>query len=308
MVFLISDGVRPSNKEAGYVLRRLMRRAIVYEFLTGDSEANIEPVLEAIISNYKFFYPQLKEETIIPVFQEENSRFLETVQVGLRELNKISAIDAKMAFKFYESFGLPYEIIKELGGMKAINLNREDFEKEFKKHQEISRAGLGKKFGGHGLKESGEIIGVSEDEKQKITKLHTATHLLHQALGDLFGNQIRQMGSDINPERFRFDFPFERKLTAEEIVKIENIVNQKIKESLPVKFEEKSKDEAIAEGAKAFFKVKYPEKVKVYSIGDYSKEICNGPHVKNTSEIGRFKILKEKSVGAGLRRIHATVE
>ena len=161
-------------------------------------------------------------------------------------------VDAASAFKLYETYGLPFEVLKDFGGKRTEYLKREDFDREFKKHQEISRAGLDKKFGGHGLKEGGEITGVSDEEKQKITKLHTATHLLHQALSDLFGNQIKQIGSDINPERLRFDFPFERKLTAEEIVKLETIVNQKIKENLPVKFEEKSKEEAMAEGPRPF--------------------------------------------------------
>jgi len=322
--FLISDGLTPSNKGAGYALRRLIRRIVVYEYLIMDDYKTWESLrlqekdpitegIEKIVEDYKD--RELDSNKILEVFFEESNKFRKVFRDGIKMIAKMDNIDAKSAFTLFESYGLPYEVVKELGINKTKNLTRETFDEEFKKHQEISRAGLEKKFGGHGLKESGEIAETTPEEKQKIIRLHTATHLLHQALGDLFGNQIKQMGSDINPDRFRFDFPFERKLTAEEIVKLETIVNQKIKESLPVKFEEKSKEKAIAEGAKAFFKVKYPDKVKVYSIGPstdseqtYSKEICNGPHVKNTSEIGKFKILKEESVGAGLRRIRATVE
>ncbi len=315
--FLISDGLTPSNKGAGYVLRRLIRRIIVYEYLVMDDYKTWEslhlqkkdPITEEIkkiAENYKD--RELDLNKILEVFSEESDKFRKVFHDGIKMIAKMDDIDAKSAFILFESYGLPYEVIKELGKNKTKNLTREAFDEEFKKHQEISRAGLEKKFGGHGLKEGGEITDATEQEKQKIIRLHTATHLLHQALFDLFGNEIKQMGSDINPERFRFDFPFERKLSTEELTKLETIVNQKIKEALPVRFEEKSKEEAMAEGTKAFFKIKYPEKVKVYYIDDYSKEICNGPHVKNTSEIGKFKILKEESVGAGIRRIKATVE
>ena len=303
--FLLSDGVRPSNKEAGYVLRRIMRRTIMHANQIG---IELPAILSVIVNEYKKIYPELNDHLVQEEFKREQEGFEKTLKIGYREFKKMENVDAASAFKLYETYGLPFEVLKDFGGKRTEYLKREDFDREFKKHQEISRAGLDKKFGGHGLKEGGEITGVSDEEKQKITKLHTATHLLHQALSDLFGNQIKQMGSDINPERLRFDFPFERKLTAEEIVKLETIVNQKIKENLPVKFEEKSKEEAMAEGAKAFFKAKYPDKVNVYYIGDYSREICNGPHVKNISEIGRFKIIKEESVGAGVRRIKAVVE
>jgi len=309
ITFLIADGLRPSNKEQGYVLRRLIRRVMMHEYLnTQRIYLSGEDMFKKIIDENKDFYPSLDFKTTMDVWSEESSKFSLTLKNGLKEIDKLKNIDAATAFKLYESFGLSYELIKDYAAEKTKDLKREDFDKEFARHQEISRAGLEKKFGGHGLKEGGEIAGASEEEKQRVIKLHSATHLLHQALFDVLGGQIKQMGSDINSERLRFDFPFERKLTTEEIGKIEAIVNEKIKEALPVGFKEEAKDQAIAEGAKAFFKVKYPDQVKVYSMGDYSKEICNGPHVENTDEIGKFKILKEESVSAGVRRIKATIE
>ncbi len=319
IAFLISDGIRPSNKDAGYVLRRLLRRIITYAYRENIGEPP-ENLLQTAVAEYGQLYA-LDEKTIKAVYDEEYRKFIETIATAEKELSKIIeryagekdyAFLAQKVFNLYQSQGLPIEAVLDEFDKKGLEIDifefRRDFDEEFKKHQEISRAGLAQKFGGHGLKENGEVIGATETEKLKIAKLHTATHLLHQALFGLFGNQIKQMGSDINSERLRFDFPFERKLTAEEIAKLEEVVNQRIQEKLPVKIEEKTKEEAIAEGAMAFFKAKYPDKVKVYSIGDYSKEICNGPHIENTAEIGRFKILKEESVGAGVRRIKAIIE
>lgn len=327
--FLTADGLKPSNKEAGYVLRRLWRRLLAYQIKHNLSSDFSFKIIKLIPIN--------NPQKTIDILEEEKQKFQETIKKGLGELNKIFenklkglrgtimegvnkpeltlqeiTLFAEEAFNLYQTYGLTIDIFKDFAKERGFLFDEEKFnqsiEEREKKHQEISRAGLEKKFGGHGLKEGGEIAATTEQEQQKIVQLHTATHLLHQALTDLFGENIKQMGSDINSERLRFDFPFERKLTQEEIAKLENIVNQKIKESLPVEFEEKMKEEAIAEGAKAFFKVKYPDRVKVYSIGNWSKEICNGPHVKNTSEIGKFKILKEESVGAGIRRVKATIE
>lgn len=300
IAFLISDGLRPSNKEAGYILRRLWRRLLAYQIKYGLSPVFTFEIIKLI--------PVANPQKVIAVLEEESTQFQKVIARGLKELENYSEIDGQKAFYLYESFGLPLELIKELAPGKVTENLEADFQKIFEKHQEASRAGLNKKFGGHGLKEDGKIIGVSEDEKQKIIRLHTATHLLQQALIDLFGEKIKQMGSDINPERLRFDFLSERKLTPEEIRRLEEIVSQKIKENLPITCEEKTKEQAIKDGAKAFFKAKYPDRVKVYSIGNYSREICNGPHVKNTAEIGQFKILKEEAVGAGIRRIRATVE
>src|SRR5258708_4658815 len=236
------------------------------------------------------------------------------MMTGLRELGKIDSVDAKTAFTLYESYGLPYEVIKELGGAKAKDLAREAFDEEFKKHQEISRAGSEKKFGGHGLiLDTGELKAGNEEELKKVLRLHTATHLLQGALREVLGPEVHQAGSDITPERARFDFSFPRKMTPEEIKKVEEVVNAKIKEDLPVDFKEMPKSEAEKLGALHFFKEKYPDPVKVYYIGRdiataWSKEFCGGPHVTHTGEIGHFRIAKEEAVGAGIRRVRGVVD
>ncbi|KKU91182.1 MAG: Alanine-tRNA ligase [Candidatus Jorgensenbacteria bacterium GW2011_GWA1_48_11] len=315
IAFLISDGVWPSNKEAGYILRRLIRRLVTHLHLAGDTVDQTQIFVE-VINLYGSFYPELNlnKERILEVFKEERARFKFTLQVGLKELNRVTSLDAKSAFKLYESYGLPYEILKELGGDKAIKLTREAFDEEFSKHKIISRMGAVKKFGGHGLiLNTGELKAGDEAELKKVTRLHTATHLLHRALRQVLGDDVHQMGSDITTERTRFDFSFNRKMTPEELKKVEVIVNEKVKEELPVKFEEMTKEEAEKTGALHFFKEKYPEKVKVYYVGDslktaWSKEFCGGPHVTHTGEIGKIRILKEEAVGAGVRRLRATVE
>lgn len=307
-VFLITDGVRPSNKEAGYILRRLLRRMLALDPVS----LNINELINKVTELYKDFY-KFDVVLIKLVVKEEVEKFKKTLALGSVELRKLKTVDAVSAFRLFESYGLPYEAIKELGGEKTRNLKREDFDKEFKKHQEISKAGAEKKFGGHGLiLDTGELKAGSEEELKKVTRLHTATHLLQQALRDVLGSEVQQKGSDITVERTRFDFSFSRKLTAEEIKKTEEIINGKIKEDLPVNFQEMSKEEAVKTGALFFFKEKYPEKVKVYYVGKsldsaYSKEFCGGPHVTHTGEIGEFKIIKEEAVGAGVRRIRGIV-
>ena len=293
--FLISDGVRPSNKGEGYVLRRLMRRLLMFEE-------------KGVVFSV---YPELREGEAVRVFEAERVEFSKTLRKGLQELGKLSRVGAEEAFNLYQSFGLPYEVIKDVGGAKAEDLERDDFDREFEKHQEISRAGAEKKFGGHGLSADAEGVAV---------RLHTATHLLHQALRDVLGESVRQEGSDITPERARFDFRFERKVTPDELARVEAIVNEKIRENLPVNRIEMPKDEAEKTGALHLFsagggssfggKEKYPDIVSVYYIGKsledaYSKEFCGGPHVARTGEIGEFKIVKEESVSAGTRRIRA---
>jgi alanyl-tRNA synthetase len=307
--FLISDGVRPSNKGAGYVLRRLMRRAIV---IAGEKN---EDLLREAVRMFGGVYPNLNAEEIAAVWREENEKFLKTLKLGLKELVRLETVEAGTAFKLYESYGLPYEVIKEYeGGTRAAKLTREAFEEEFKKHQDISRAGQEKKFGGHGLiLDTGELKAGNQEELRKVTRLHTATHLLQKALRDVLGPEVGQRGSDITVERTRFDFSFPRKLTPEEIKKAEDIVNEKIKEDLSVGFVEMPKDEAEKSGALFFFKEKYPDPVKVYFVGKdiasaWSKEFCGGPHVTHTGEVGKFKIAKEETVGAGIRRIRGVVE
>ncbi len=307
IAFLISDGVRPSNKETGYVLRRLMRRLMVY----GVGWA-MEPLFEVLAKHYPSEY-KLSSRIITDVYRMECEKFSKTLSQGLRELERLETVSAVSAFKLYESFGLPYEIIKERGGRKADELTREAFDAEFKKHQEISRAGQGKKFGGHGLLlDTGELKAKDEAELKKVTRLHTATHMLQQALREVLGQDVKQMGSDITALRTRFDFTFPRKLTPEEIKKVEALVNEKIKENLPIQKAVLPKAEAEKTGALYFFKEKYPDPVNVYFIGRdlnsaWSKEFCGGPHVTHTGEIGKFKIIKEEAVGAGIRRVRGIV-
>ncbi len=315
--FLIADGVRPSNKETGYVLRRIIRRFVVNEYLNKGIQPYFERMLHVIVENYGQFYAELSEDFIETVFGEERMKFVKTIETGLRELDAVPMLDAPAAFKLFESFGLPYEVVKELGGEKARVLTREAFEKEFEKHREVSRAGVEKKFGGHGLLlDTGEIKAGSKEELKKVTRLHTATHLMHQALREVLGAEVRQMGSDITPERTRFDFSFGRKMTPEEIKKVEEKVNKIVKADYDVRFREMPKAEAEKTGALHFFKAKYPERVKVYYVTPkgkdvpeaWSKEFCGGPHVMHTGEIGHFKILKEEGVASGVRRMRANVE
>lgn len=320
-IFLIADGVKPSNKEAGYILRRLIRRILAYK-IKYDIHANLFPESVKIIKDiFGGIHPEVKnDKEVLRVLENEKQKFEEAVSKGIKEIERYTltgnVITGKEAFYLYETFGLPFELIRELAPNEIIKeLNKEDFNKEFEKHQEISRAGVEKKFGGHGLVlDTGELKAANEEEIKKVIRFHTATHLLHWALRKILGEEVKQTGSDINPERLRFDFSFERKLTPEEIKKIEDLVNGKIKENLRIYFKEMPKGEAEKIGALAFFKQKYPPVVKVYFIGTdenggvISKEFCGGPHVSQTSEIGQIKITKEESVGAGLRRIRAVIQ
>lgn len=337
-VFLISAGLTPSNVGAGYILRRILRRTVRF-----SGSLNIFEIIKIVIREYGDFYPELKnnENKIIEEIEKETEKFSKTLEQGLKELlkifdevelfeefekfKKIETRDfgdyrglGKKFFKISSTYGFPIEMIieeinklkKKLGFEKLSEVHekkiKQEFNKEFKKHQEISRHGAENKFGGHGVKLENDDY--TKTDTNKITKLHTATHLLQAALRKILGNEVHQMGSDINEERLRFDFSFGRKLTEEELKKVENLVNEKIKENLEVKKEEMKYEDALKSGALAFFKEKYPETVTVYSIHDFSKEICGGPHVKNTKEIGNFKITKEESSSAGVRRIKAIAE
>lgn len=313
--FLIADGVRPGNKEAGYILRRLLRRVMAY-MSVADIHAELFPNFIAALAAYMgAAYPELqKTEAIAAVIREEYEKFGAVLGNGLKELKRFEKLGAKDAFYIYESFGLPLELIKELADPKVIaGFNQQEFDKAFAEHQALSREGAEKKFGGHGLLfDTGELKAKDHAELEKVIKLHTATHLLQQALRDVLGKGVAQKGSDITAERLRFDFSFARKVTPEELKRVEDIVNKKISEDLPVAFQELPKDEAAKTGALYFFKQKYPEKVKVYYVGhsiadSYSKEFCGGPHVDHTGTMGKFKILKEEAVAAGVRRIRATV-
>lgn len=307
--FLIADGIRPANKGAGYILRRLLRRLIMYNL------SGLQDAFAVIVKNYNAAYPELAVDIILSVFNEETKKFGKALMAGQKEMNTYDLIDAKIAFHLYESYGLPYEVIKEIGPEKTEQLTHEAFDQEFKKHQEISRAGVAKKFGGHGLLlDTGELKAANEQELNTVTRLHTATHLLQAALRKVLGDEVRQMGSDITAERTRFDFSFPRKVTREEITQVEQLVNNAIQHNLTMEAKKMPYDEAVKTGALYFVKDKYPDEVNVYSAYDaqtgkvFSREFCGGPHVGRTGEIGVFKIIKEESSSAGVRRIRATIE
>jgi alanyl-tRNA synthetase len=302
-VFILAEGIEPSNKDHGYVLRRLIRRSIRHGKLIGIDKDFLEEIAKVVIEIYKEDYPELEKnkEFILTQIKKEETKFRNTLSQGIKKffeiVKKEKYISGKNAFLLFQSFGFPIEMTKELAKENNIEVDEKGFEEEFKKHQEISRVGAEKKFKG-GL----------ADTSEKTTRLHTATHLLNEAIRRVLGRRdIVQKGSNITPERLRFDFNFDRKLTDEEIKKIEDLVNEKIKEGLPVKREFMTIEEAKRRGAQAVFEHKYGEIVSVYSIGDFSIEVCGGPHVNNTREVGRFKIIKEEGVAAGIRRIKAIV-
>jgi len=298
--FIMSEEIVPSNVDRGYVLRRLIRRSIRHGKIIGIEKEFLSDLIKVVIDIYKKDYPMLeeKEEFILVEIKKEELKFRNTLERGLKKFEEIikheKKIDGKNAFLLFQSFGFPIEMTKELAKEAGIYLDEKVFEEEFKKHQQISRVGAEKKFKG-GL----------ADTSEQTTKLHTATHLLNEALRRVLKRDIVQKGSNITPERLRFDFNFDRKLTEKEIKEVEKVVNEQIKKSLPVKREEMTLNEAKKMGAQALFEHKYGEKVSVYSIGNFSVEICAGPHVKNTKDIGQFKIIKEEAVAAGIRRIKA---
>jgi len=302
IVFLSSEGVIPSNTGQGYVLRRLIRRAIRFGRLIDMPKSFLVTLAEQVIEFYRDDYSEVNsnKDTVLTIIKKEEEKFEATLQEGLKQFEKVAGkgdVSGIDAFHLYDTYGFPLELTEELAKEKGLSVDKKGFQKAFKKHQEVSRAGAEKKFGGIG-KEAG----------YQAIKLHTATHLLHQSLREVLGNHVKQMGSDITHERLRFDFSHSEKMTAHEIKKVEDLVNQKIKENLEIKKQEMNYSDAINSGALAFFKEKYPEKVTVYFVGRFSKEICAGPHVKKTAELGSFRIIKEESVGAGIRRIRAIVE
>ena len=301
-VFVLSEGITPSNIGRGYILRRLIRRAIRYGRILNMEKEFAEKIAAEVIKNYKGDYPKLEEnkEFIVNELNNEENKFLKTLKEGLKVFNRLAEegdISGEKAFLLFQSYGFPLEMTVELAREKGITVDTEGFNSAYKKHQELSRKGSKKEFKG----------GLSDSSYESI-KLHTATHLLAEALRRVLKKDIVQKGSNITPERLRFDFNFDRKLTEEEIKQIEDLVNEKIKEGIPVKKEEKTLEEAKREGAQGVFDGKYGDKVFVYSIGDFSKEICGGPHVKNTRELHKFKIVKQKSVAAGIRRIKAVLK
>jgi len=300
--FLLGDGVVPSNVDQGYVLRRLIRVAIRHGNLLKIYKNFTKEIAEVVIDLNKDSYPKLKDKKsfILEELEKEETKFRRTLERGLNRFEKFSydkKISGEEAFLLFQSFGFPIEMTLELANEKGIKVDVDGYDHELNKHRELSRTATKGKFGS-GL----------ADTSTDTTKLHTACHLLHAALKMVLKSGVEQRGSNINSERLRFDFSFNRGLTPEEIKKVENLVNEQIVKKLDVKREEMSVKEAKEEGADGVFEHKYGERVSVYSVGDFSKEICTGPHVENTKILGKFRIVKEQSVGAGVRRIKAVLE
>ncbi len=305
-VFILGDEnlVVPSNTEQGYILRRLIRRSLRFLKKIECSEDSIVILSKVTIDNYKDEYPllEIKRDFIVKSLEEESRLFNKTLTKGLKEFNKMTLdcngyLDSSLSFKLYDTFGFPIEMTMELCMENNITVSIEEFNKRFEEHQDKSRLGAEKKFSG----------GMGNNDLNTI-KLHTATHLLQQALRQVLGRDICQKGSNITSERLRFDFSFDRKLTEEEIFRVESLVNNQINLKLDINYENMTVSEAMEKGAIGLFGDKYEDIIKVYSIGDFSCEICGGPHVNNTSELGKFKIIKEESSSSGVRRIKAILE
>jgi alanyl-tRNA synthetase len=318
--FILGDprAVSPSNVGAGYVLRRLIRRAVrhgkklgIAGLEGGEEKPFLSPIAEVLIEQMRGPYPELAENKarIIEELNREERKFLETLQKGEHEVEKLlpnllkdprKIMSGRLAFKLYDTYGFPIELTEELAGENGMTVNRGEFDEAFKKHQELSRAGGEQVFKG-GLQDHGEVA----------TSYHTATHLLHQALRTVLGGHIAQKGSNITAERMRFDFAHPSPMTAEEIKRVEAIVNEQIQKDLPVSMEVMALDQAKASGAIALFGEKYESQVRVYTIGPpegfFSREVCGGPHVERTGTLGKFEVQKEQSSSAGVRRIRAVL-
>ena len=302
--FILGDeqAVLPSNMDRGYVLRRLIRRVVRYGKVLGITQPFTRALAEIVMQQYGNLYPELTKNKarIYAELQKEEEKFEQTLDRGLREFEKMAAhgnLNGKDAFLLFQSYGFPLEMTEELAAERMITVDARGFLQGYEKHQQLSRVGAEQKFKG-GL----------ADTSEAVVHLHTATHLLNEALRRVLSKDIHQRGSNITAERLRFDFNFPRKLTPEEMKQVEDEVNRVIKLDIPVVRKEMPHKEALKLGAEAEFGLKYPERVSVYLIGDYSKELCGGPHVKSTKEIGRFKIVKEEACAAGVRRIKAVVK
>ena len=305
--FIIGDqrGVTPSNVDQGYVLRRLIRRAVRYGKQIDMPACSCSAVAQVVIDMYKGAYPELEQnrERIISELDKEEERFARTLSQGLKEYRKVAdklskgdCIDGVTAFHLYDTFGFPVEITMELAAEDGLKVDKDGFDAAFKEHQQKSQVGAEQRFKG----------GLAEQTEQ-TARLHTATHLLHAALRKVLGDGVAQKGSNITNERLRFDFSFDRKMTREELDEVERLVNEAIKAGVPVVCEEMPLEEAKKSGAIGLFENKYTQMVKVYTMGDFSKEICGGPHASNTAELGSFNIKKEESSSAGVRRIKAVI-
>ena len=307
-IMVVCDGGRPSNIERGYVLRKLLRRMTRHMNKLEVPLEELPNIIDLYIDTLKKLYPSLENnrETIKEVIVAEKDKFMKTLKNGEREFNKVmtriknqgkDSIDSESIFKLYETYGFPPEVTKDLALENGLKFDNKEVEDLFKAHQEKSKMGSDKKFKG-GLSGDGEIE----------TKYHTATHLLNAALKVTVSKDCHQKGSNITPERMRFDFSCDHKLTDEEKQATEQLVNEWIKQDIPVTIETMKKEDAVKSGAECMFIEKYPDEVTVYSIGDVSKEICGGPHVKHTGELGKFVIKKEEASSAGVRRIKAILE
>ena len=307
-MMIICDGGRPSNVDRGYILRRLIRRMIRHMNKLQISLEELSTLIDINVNNLKEMYPALEtnKETIKTVILEEKDKFVKTLTKGEKEFSKEmeivksegkNIIPGTMVFKLYDTYGFPPEVTEELATENGMKIDKEEFEKLFKEHQEKSRAGAEQKF-------KGGLAGTGEME----TKYHTATHLLNAALRVVLGSHVHQRGSNITADRMRFDFSHPAKMTEEEKQKAEDLVNEWIQAAIPVEHAEMKKEDAIAQGAEAMFIEKYGDIVSVYKIGDKSIELCGGPHVSNTSELGHFKIKKEESSSSGIRRLKAILD
>ena len=308
--FILGDekGIVPSNVGQGYILRRLIRRAIRHGRKLSMPEKFMSEIASQIVDMYTEIYPELSKnrEFILSELEKEEEKFIHTLKKGENEFEKLlpnlmknpaRTIPGRVAFKLYDTYGFPIEITEELAAEHDMSVDREGFDKAFEKHQAMSKAGAEKTFKG----------GLSDNSEQ-VTRLHTATHLLHKALRMVLGEHVEQKGSNITAERLRFDFSHPDKMTPEQIQEVESIVNSQIEKDLPVTMEIMPLDDAVKQGALAFFGEKYEEQVKVYTIGDFSKEVCGGPHVEKTGSMGHFRIKKEQSSSSGVRRIRAVLE
>jgi len=309
-VFILGDeqGIAPGNLGQGYVLRRLIRRAVRFGKQLGLQPGFSGELATVVIDSYRHVYRELEDnrEHIMRELVQEEEKFEKTLNHGMAELDKIlnkleehkqGRLSGRVAFRLYDTYGFPLEFTNEICTERNIEIDRAGFDKAFEKHKAVSRQGAEKAFKG-GL----------ADNSEATTALHTATHLLHKALQTVLGDHVKQKGSNITAERLRFDFQHPEKMTPEEKQKVEELVNEVIQKDLPVTVETMSIEEARAAGATALFAAKYGEQVKVYTIGDFSKEVCGGPHVERTGQLGRFRIKKEGSSSAGVRRIRAVLE
>ena len=307
--FIMGDGVTPGKVDQAYVLRRIIRRAIREAMKLELNKSFTVAMAQVVIDNYKDVYSELalNEKIILEEFEREERQFASALDRGTREFEKLIArvpahierkvISGKNAFNLYETYGFPIELTVEMAAEKGFTVDMEGYQKAFEKHQELSRQGAEQKFKG-GL----------ADHSDETARLHTATHMLHKALRIVLGDHVAQKGSNITAERLRFDFSHPDKMTPEQIAEVQKIVNEQIQRELPVICEEMTVDEARAAGAIGLFGDKYGERVKVYSIGDYSKEICGGPHAQNSKDLGEFIIQKEESSSRGVRRIKAIIK